>query len=456
MPQDKICKTVKQLNKEPVSEEDMRRLVEVAEDFRRVKNYVYQRYGGIQSLSKIYPGYTVQNEMTSSGLRTQLCMPSVYFYLAVFDALGDIKSQWTRTKSQILKRLNSNEGFTDEDRHYLRFLLKVRNAFGQILNREPVELQEAIQKQYEILAAHVDAGRLNNYICRQVRKCHVMLHADSAAGFSLAERAYRYGDHGIYVSTKEKRKRVYIPLTDSCQYKRQIYMKLYPKENSVEIRVPVDVGIRSHEDYDRRVGVSLGMHTMLTTDKGHCYGEEFGRYQLEYADWLRMQTASYHKNRANNPGRKKYYAKKRRYEEQLHSYINHELNLFFRIEKPGVVYIPKLPRPQAGGVNKRINYSVSVWQRGYIYRRLSLKCMQESVELVEVLGKDISNECSVCGAIGLKKEGRFFCPECGLNIEHKINAAQNAAKRGVQINNLIIRKDCSDKFWQKPEFYRED
>lgn len=61
----------------------MRKLQEIAEDYRAVKNYVYQRYGGIKSLSKIYPGYTVQNEMTASGLRASLGLPSVYFYLAV-------------------------------------------------------------------------------------------------------------------------------------------------------------------------------------------------------------------------------------------------------------------------------------------------------------------------------------------------------------------------------------
>ena len=102
MPKDTICKTVRQYNKTPIHIEDMKKLQEIAEDYRKVKNYVYARFGGIGGLSKIYPGYTVQNEMTGSGLRISMGMPSVYFYLAVFDALGDIKSQWTRTKSKVI------------------------------------------------------------------------------------------------------------------------------------------------------------------------------------------------------------------------------------------------------------------------------------------------------------------------------------------------------------------
>ena len=53
MPQDKLCKTVRQYNKAPISKEDMEKLLEIAEDYRTVKNYVYTRYGGIKSLAKL-------------------------------------------------------------------------------------------------------------------------------------------------------------------------------------------------------------------------------------------------------------------------------------------------------------------------------------------------------------------------------------------------------------------
>ena len=169
---------------------------------------------------------------------------------------------------------------------------------------------------------------------------------------------------------------------------------------------------------------------MMTTDEGHQYGEELGRYQSEYSDWIREQTSSYRRNKGDNPGRKKYHGKKRRLEEQLHSYINHELNRFLLEEKPETVYIVKLPKPRAGGANKKINHSLAQWQRGYIRKRLTQKCAEQSVEIVEVLGKDISNECSVCGAIGTKSEGMFRCPECGYQEEEKKNTARNVKKRG--------------------------
>ena len=145
MPPDTICKTVRQYSSKPVSAEDMAKLLEIAADYGKVKNYVYARYSGIGSLPKLYPGYTVQNEMTAGGLRSQMEMPSVYFYLAVFDALGDIKCQWTRTKTKVLELIAANGNLTNEEKHYLRFLLKVNNAFQAVLNRKPMELPKGIQ-----------------------------------------------------------------------------------------------------------------------------------------------------------------------------------------------------------------------------------------------------------------------------------------------------------------------
>lgn len=427
-----VCKTIHQYSKEPISDEEMRKLQEIADDYGQIKNYVYTRYSGIASLPKLFPGYTVQNEMTKSGLRTSMGMPSVYFYLAIYDALGDIKSQWTRTKNKVLELIGKNEGFREEEKHYLRFLIKVSNAFEAVLNQQPMKLPAAIEEKYRELAGLVDTEKLNRYLCRQVRKYHVKLHTEVTSGFSISERAYRYDNHGIYISIKEKRKRVFVPLTDSHTYQSQLYVKLYPEEKRIVLHVPVNVAVRSHEDYVNSVGIALGMYTMLTTDNGNCYGEELGKMQTEYAQWMQAQTRSYNQNRSSNPGRKKYKTRKQRLTEQMHSYINHELNRFLETEKPKIVYMVKLPKPQGGGINRKINHSVGMWQRGYIRSRLEQKCREQTVDLVEVLGKDIGNMCSQCGEIGSRKDGRFVCGSCGFSIEEKVNTARNVRKRGKE------------------------
>lgn len=425
-----VCKTLRQYSSGAIPEADRKKLEEIAEDYCRVKNYVYQRYGGVGSLPILYPGYTVQNQMTGSGLRERLGLPSVYFYCAVFDALGDIRAWWSRVKTGIQEAAAKNPGFSPEDLHYLRFALKVNNCFAAILNHTEPELPEGIGEKYRGLAGSVDAVKLDGYIRRQARKRQKKLNTDRAEGFSMTERAYRYGDHGIYIATKEKRKRVFIPLTDGNSYKRQLYVRVPEPEGRVEILVPAQVRIKSHEDYRNETGLSMGMQVMLTTDGGRAYGERLGEVSFRNAEWIREQTKSYRKNRKDNPGRKKYREQKRRREERLHAYINEELNRFLREEKPERVYLPKLQGKGKAGKVKKYNYYASMWQKGYIRKRLEIKCREHSVELVEVFGKDISAECSRCGAIGKKEGGMFYCPACGREEEEKTNAAQNAKKRG--------------------------
>lgn len=408
----------------------MRKLQEIAKDYRAVKNYVYQRYGGIRSLPKIYPGYTVQNEMTASGLRSSLGLPSVYFYLAVFDALGDIKNQWTQTKGRIEKCIRENENLTPEDRHYLRFVMKQSHCFECILLEEKMELSEDWQKPFEEVRAGVDEKRLNQYLCRQVRRHLRKLHTDAADGFAVAERAYRYENHGIYLATKEKRKRVFIPLTDNNHYAKQLYIRLLAGEGNVVIHVPVETKVRQNAHYQKEVGLAVGIRTMFVTDEGTVYGEKYSEYQFALAEYVREGNIRYRKNKGNNPGRKKYMAGRERLEAALHTYINAEINRMLRTEKPAVIYLPKLPQSSKAGVNKRINSSVSMWQKGYVRDRLSQKCREQSIELAEVFGKDISNACSQCGAIGKKAEGFFTCKACGARIPERENAARNALKRG--------------------------
>ena len=105
-------------------------------------------------------------------------------------------------------------------------------------------------------------------------------------------------------------------------------------------------------------------------------------------------------------------------------------------EKPKVIYLPKLPKNSKAGYNRKINYSVGIWKKGLIRERLRQKCLEHSVEIVEVFGKGISSECSRCGA-GAKYSGDIFrCENCGYETDKKKNAAQNALKRGQMRESL--------------------
>lgn len=432
-PGEKLYRTIRQYSKGPVAEGDMEKLLEVAADYRRVKEYVYARYGGKGSLDRLYPGYAVQNEMTAVGLRAELGLPSVYFYLAVFEALGDIRAQWTHTKARVAELAGKNGNLTEQEKHYLRFVLKSGSVFAAVLNGKTVSLPEEIQAAYEKLAEQADEENMRRYLCRQVRKYHVrQIHARQEAAFAASERAYRYGDHGIYISTKEKRKRIFIPLTDNGCYKSQIRIRLSPEERSVEIQVPVETVVKDCKDIGGQVGIALGMKVMLTTDKGNCYGRELGERHIYYADWIREQSSRHGRDGGNNPGRKKYQAKKRRMQAGLHGYINQELNRFLTEENPGEVYMMEPPEAGCSGRGSVWNNRVTLWERGYIRRRLEFKCKELGIRLVEVSGKHIAVICSRCGGRGERRGGLFICGVCGQRSDEKANSAGSVLRRGLE------------------------
>ena len=428
--QETIYKTVHQYSRGLVPASDMEKLEEIAKDYCHVKNQIYQRYGGIHSLAKLYPGYTVQNEMTQSGMRKSLGLPVAYFYCAVFDALGDVKSQWSYTRARVEKSIRSHPDLNHKERHYLRFIMKQSQCFEAVLSGKIPDISGNWQEKFEILRAEVDGRRLDQYLRRQVRKHLQKLHTDAADGFSVAVKGYRYGDHGIYLSTKEKRKRIFIPLTDGNQYERQLHISIDPDAGKIKIDIPIEVKTKNREDYCNEVGLAVGMTEMFVTDQGNIYGGRYGIYQDALTEYVREGQARYRRNRQNNPGRKKYYAGKERLESALHTYVNAEINRMLETEKPRIIYIPKLPSVPKAGINRKINYSASMWQRGYVRSRLAQKCRERSIELVGVFGKDISRECSRCGGNGSIGQGDFICSRCKLVLPRKHNAAKNARSRG--------------------------
>jgi transposase len=213
---------------------------------------------------------------------------------------------------------------------------------------------------------------------------------------------------------------------------------LHPEENSLEILVPIDVKTKTHEDYTNEIGINMSIYTMLTVSNGNRYGDELGTKLAEKAKWIGSHRTKFKEQQSidtNIIGRKKYQSNKQKIDEKLHIYINTELNRLIKTEKPAVIYMPKLPSNAFGGNYSSNNYMTTIWEHGYIRKRLAQKCEENNIKLVEVYAKNISNECSKCSAhgnisIGKRKDGKFICSVCGNIIDEKTNAALNALNRG--------------------------
>ncbi len=427
-----ITRTVKQYSSASIPDEDFNTLHKIAKRYQAVKNIIFDRYGGVRGLEKIYGLNDIQNELLTAGIRDELKIPSVYYQMASREAIANIRAAWELTKKKVTRAARKNQGFSESDRHYLYFLLKVDQAFAAVNNRNEIRLKKSLQETYEELASEVEIKHLDNYLRRQVRKYHSKPYAKSDSIFAVDRRGYDYGDHTIHLASGRKRLRISIPLTDNRRFERQISVRLIPEKNGVVIYAPIEVRVRQRKGYGRPIGLSTGLYTMLVTSDGHEYGTQMGKYQTEYSDWLRDESKKYSRNKIANPGREKYRTKKNRLEERLHSYIGRELNRMLNEEQPEAVYLPGMPRLQSSSYSKKHNYRMTSWQFRYVIHHLEMRCAERGIEFREVFGGGIGNTCSRCGAENAKKlPGVFVCSICGYKEKSRINTARNALARGM-------------------------
>lgn len=431
-----ITKTVWQYS-EPLPEETMEFLRGIALDYSKIKKYVYNRYSGISSLNRLTPAFDIMSEVRTSGIRTQLKLPSAYFSPAVVDAVSDIKTMWGMLKNKLRTLITANENLSSDDRIYLRTVLKLDSIYSAVLNHEQYEMPNKAK------GLDIDVERLNNLLCRLTRKYLTKLEVISTDSFSIASCGYAYRDNAIYIASRTPGRRLEIPLKDSNICKRQI--RLCIRKDYAALALPVETKIKKHEDYNNIVYVHIGYQDMFTLSNGNIYGQSLGnmtsmetqrlndknrrRAKIRAVYQQSMESGDKEKAdniEANNLGLKKYQKRKDREYAKTEVFINTEINRMLETEKPAKIVITrpltvnktKLPSKSS---NRKLTRSFS----GIIRERLSYKCRIHSIELIEINSKGTGSICSCCGAEGKRMQEGFQCPNCGYKASISLNGAKN-------------------------------
>ena len=438
-PEEVITKTVWQ-HSEALPQETLEFLQGIAEDYSKVKNYVYGRYSGIKNMNRLVPAYDVLTEMRHCGLRAQLNLPAAYYELAVSEAVTDIRGMWGMLKNKLRDLISANENLSTDDRAYLRTVLKMNSVFSAILNRQEYE------RPSRTAGLDIDTRRLNNLLCRLVRKHMKTPKTNSQAGFKVMPTGYRYKEQGLELVSRQARKRIRIPLKDSMISKRQLH--IYVRDDRAVIAVPIDVEIKRKPDAQNVLYAHIGYKDMITLSSGRVYGKDLNKLVTPETERLneknrerRKQYNAYCKSmeegnlkkaeaiQSNNLGRQKYLRIKQREREKTANYINAELNRLLREENPCRIVITKpilkgrkkLPYAAA---NRRLTRSFS----GYIREKLAYKCRLHGIELEQISPYGTASTCSECGAEGKREQYDFVCENCGLKLPAALNTARNIEK----------------------------
>ena len=427
-------------------------LREIAEDCCKVKNYVYERYSGVKNLNSLTPVYTILNEMRYCGLREQLNLPTVYYELAIADAVTNIKSSWSIVKNKVGEKITANENLSDNDRIYLRTVLKMGSVYAAVLNRQEYEMPR------NATGLDIDVKRLNNLLCRLTRRTLTQPKTDNISSFRISPNGYSYKDGVIRIVCRVPRKRISIPLKDKRTFDRQIQVHI--KDNFVALAVPIEAKVKKHQDYTNTVYIHIGNQDMFTLSNEHVYGTSLSELTNPETERLAKKNQERHRvytayrqnaengNRqktenieANNLGRHKYDSQKEKEKRRTTNFINTEMNRMFRTEKPARIVITKpVTKNKTKLYSKSGNRKLTRNFRGYIRERLIYKCQVNAVELVELNSKGTGRICSVCGAEGKRQGKEFACESCGLRTTIALNSAKNIQQKYMENQKVRMHK----------------
>lgn len=439
MAEETVTKIVWQYT-EKLPEETMAFLRGIAADYGKVKGAVFERFSGIRSLGKLGSVYEIMGIMRRSGLREQLNLPSAYYEVAVKEAAENIKSSWSALKNRLRRRISAKENLSDDDKLYLRYVLKDGAAYAAILNGAECSLPGSVRE------LNVDTRRLNNLLRRLTRQHHEKPAVGKTDVFSVPPVGYSYKNGELRLASRVRQKRVALPLRDGRTADRQIRVCL--REDYAAVAIPVDVKKRRHADYGNVIFMHLGYRDMCTLSTGRVYGEGLG--QLLGAKTERLTEKNRQRNRiravyreslaagdgkkaadiaANNLGVHKYERQKVRERAGIETYINRELNRLLAAEKPQKIVITSPIMNRTKVRSKAANRKLTESFRGYIRNRLKQKCALHCVELVEIGAKGTGSVCSRCGAPGKRQRDEFVCEKCGYRASIAMNGARNIEEK---------------------------
>ena len=431
-----ITKTVWQ-HSQPLPPETMEFLRGIAADYAKVKSYVYGRYSGIKNVNRLTPYFAILTEARHCGLKERLNLPSAYYDAAVMEAIGNIKSMWGMLKNKLRDAVRNNDGLTADDCHYIRTVLKMNGVFAAVLNRQPYDMPRSMHN------IAVDTHRLNNLLCRLVRRYLQVPTIGNADYFHVRVSGYHYDGGNLYLAGRMPRKRICLPLRDNQVCARQIQVHI--REDCAAVALPVDVAVKRHDDYVNTLYVYIGYRDMCTLSTGAVYGR--GLNELVNPETYRLNTKNQERQKmllayqrsqaeqqfakaenikANNLGKRKYDRQKKRDRERTQNFINAELNRMLRTEKPQRIVITKpVTKNRTKIYKKMLNVRLNRNFGWFIRQRLAYKCRVNGIELTEISSRGTGRLCSHCGGEGKNELGIFVCANCGFTTRSADNSARN-------------------------------
>lgn len=435
---DTIIKTVKQYSYE-LDNNTLSELKYIGNKYRNVKNYVYSRYSGINSITLIEKPRDIRDNWIKTKFYQEWKLPARYWKLALSEALSNIKTAWTNIKSKIKIALNRNKKLSEDDTYYIRYILKCNNLYHKILTNKQIDIPKIFENK------DLNYSYLNSLIKRLTRKYKGKISYSLANTFSIDTGLYSYKNGYINITCTTKGKRLPIKLSDNNIYNRTMIVKIIG--NRIEIHCPLKIKTKKNS-YENIIGIDKGYKYLFAVSSGNFYGSNLNNYLTKETERLNKVNSCRNRFYAlrskyleqgkltkvrnieeNNLGKTKYNRNKNKYNSVVKSYINHSINRLIINETPKEIIMEDLTFVSWNNTYpKEIKRKISRWIKGYIRERLEYKCDYKGIKYTYINPAYTSKVCNICNNFGIREGDKFICLKCG-ELHADINASKNILKR---------------------------
>jgi putative transposase len=360
--------------------------------------------------------------------------------LAVKEAFETEKKYWATIAADIYSRIGSR-GWTEEQKHYAFWLLHDEHRFSLlILDRAPIN--------EKIGLTILERKQVQNYLRRRARRIiKARPQVKIARSFVLDSTLYSVIDdvsgQGISISSLEKGKRIFIPLTGEGRISGNIRIVLVPESRQVEAHVSFEINVPINMS-ENVVAGDVGLTEVLVDDEGNHYGKELGDTLKKASGRLNEKgkrrnklhalakkydqqgkKAKARNIRRRNLGDKKSQELKRRTKVTITNQINRAINEMIKTRQPKIIVTEKLDF-RGKAKSKNISRRVSYWHRSTLKDRFEFKASVAGCCRKQVNPAYTSQTCPLCGYLEkANRQGDVF--QC-LKCEHRGHADQIAAQ----------------------------
>ncbi len=421
-------------------------LKHIAEQYTAVKNYVYSRFSGINSMGMllIYKKQ-IRDIWVHSKFAEQWKLPARYWKQALDEAVSNIKTEWSNTKKRVKTAVLKNDNLTDDEKRFILYILKADCILQNIL------LLKGFKRPEKIEELDIREKYIYNLIRHYIRRFKGSIpYSHKSASFMIDSDMYGYesrkGQLFILIQGIQKGKRIAAALKDNNLHKGNL--RIIIKDGTIEIHKAKEVKVRQNWTEEKVIGIDKGYRCLIATSENKFYGENLNELLSKETErlnevndkrnklWALMKKYEEKDNikKANNIlvhnfGRKKYNRNKYRFDCLVKGYINKELNRFIDTDKPSEIVFEDLSFVSwKDRYPKHVKRKLSRWIKGYIQERINYKAALKNIALTKINPAYTSQFCHKCGTFGKRSGEIFECQSCG-RIQADFNASCNIKSR---------------------------